>query len=158
MPWQCDFEPLASPVHPSPVSPSDFPIDLLQGDENIEADEDDEGDENDEDDTDDDPVGGLWDDNEGDEINEEPQSDESDESDDEDGIPRIAPWRLNLTALSQRYNMYAVAYREKVHISRIRSVVDHTVPTNPGESVPFQHHEDYPCHGIPRFYLPIAPI
>ncbi|KAJ3578386.1 hypothetical protein NPX13_g2175 [Xylaria arbuscula] len=139
VPWQCDdFEPLPSPVHPPPGSPSDVPFDTLQDDVNSESDallvqfDEHNGNGNgseagfepaqatDE----------LWDDSEDDEIDEDSQ-DSQDRDDETDGIPRIAPWRLNLTALSQRYNMYAVAYRGEVHISRIRSCVDHTVPTVP---------------------------
>ncbi|KAI0878901.1 hypothetical protein GGS24DRAFT_313092 [Hypoxylon argillaceum] len=57
------------------------------------------------------------------------------ESDDDefngDYVPEIAPWRLNLTALSQRYNMYVAAYRNGIHISRVRSCVDHALPPRP---------------------------
>lgn len=60
------------------------------------------------------------------------------ESDDDefngDYVPEIAPWRLNLTALSQRYNMYVAAYRNGIHISRVRSCVDHALPPRPGKS------------------------
>ncbi|KAI0966337.1 hypothetical protein F4678DRAFT_476049 [Xylaria arbuscula] len=61
---------------------------------------------------------------------------EDDDDDDDDGLarnkaPRVAAFRLNLTSLSQRYNMYAVAYRDTIHISRIRSCVDHSLPARP---------------------------
>ncbi|KAI0196895.1 hypothetical protein F4808DRAFT_303858 [Astrocystis sublimbata] len=46
-------------------------------------------------------------------------------------VPDIADWRLNLTTLSQRYNIYAVAYGEVIHIFRVRSCVDHTLPARP---------------------------
>ncbi|KAI1310372.1 hypothetical protein F5Y03DRAFT_392308 [Xylaria venustula] len=48
-----------------------------------------------------------------------------------DKVPPIAVYRLNLTSLSQRYNMYAVAYRDVIHISRVRSCVDHSLPAHP---------------------------
>ncbi|KAI0432086.1 hypothetical protein F5Y09DRAFT_168449 [Xylaria sp. FL1042] len=49
----------------------------------------------------------------------------------DDGVPLIAPYRLNLTTLSQRYNIYAAAYRNTIHISRVRSCVDHSLPARP---------------------------
>jgi hypothetical protein len=50
-----------------------------------------------------------------------------------DVVPGIASYRLNLTALSQRYNIYAVAYKNKIHISRVRSCIDNTLPARPGK-------------------------
>ncbi|KAI2635467.1 hypothetical protein GGS21DRAFT_83933 [Xylaria nigripes] len=47
------------------------------------------------------------------------------------GAPGIAPYRLNLTALSQRYNIYAAAYRTKIHISRVRGCFNNTIPAQP---------------------------
>lgn len=41
--------------------------------------------------------------------------------------PEIAPYRLNLTALSQRYNMYAVAYADEIHIYRVTDCVKHSI-------------------------------
>ncbi|KAI0408909.1 hypothetical protein F4802DRAFT_593766 [Xylaria palmicola] len=46
-------------------------------------------------------------------------------------VPRIGKCRINLTALSQRYNMYAAAYGKAIHISRVRSCVDHALPAHP---------------------------
>lgn len=46
-------------------------------------------------------------------------------------VPSIARWRLNLTALSQKYNLYFVAYRETIHVSRPRSCVYHNLPSVP---------------------------
>jgi hypothetical protein len=46
-------------------------------------------------------------------------------------VPVIALWRLNLTALSQHYNLYFAAYRDKIHISRPRSCVSHVLPQTP---------------------------
>ncbi|KAJ2985464.1 hypothetical protein NUW58_g5515 [Xylaria curta] len=48
-----------------------------------------------------------------------------------DRVPTIACYRLNLTALSQRYNIYAAAYGDVIHISRVRSCVDHTLLKHP---------------------------
>ncbi|KAI5861846.1 hypothetical protein GGS23DRAFT_598240 [Durotheca rogersii] len=45
--------------------------------------------------------------------------------------PRVATWRLNLTALSQIYNMYIVAYADKIYISRPRSCVTNALPPEP---------------------------
>ncbi|KAI0022288.1 hypothetical protein F4780DRAFT_213811 [Xylariomycetidae sp. FL0641] len=50
---------------------------------------------------------------------------------DEDAIPQVAVWRMNLTALSKTYNFYAVAYRDKIHISRPRSCVTNVLPAKP---------------------------
>ncbi|KXJ95485.1 hypothetical protein Micbo1qcDRAFT_192492 [Microdochium bolleyi] len=47
---------------------------------------------------------------------------------DEHAPPRIASWRLNLTALSQIYNFYVTAYRDQIHISRPRSCVTNRLP------------------------------
>lgn len=38
-------------------------------------------------------------------------------SDEEDGPPRIAEWRSNLAALSQRENLYFAAYQSRVHVT-----------------------------------------
>ncbi|KAI1213883.1 uncharacterized protein F4807DRAFT_409507, partial [Annulohypoxylon truncatum] len=66
--------------------------------------------------------------------------DESDESDDQDeaddtvegeGLPQVAPWRMNLTALSQVYNIYMVAYTDKIYVSRPRSCVTNALPAEP---------------------------
>ncbi|KAI0523857.1 hypothetical protein F5B22DRAFT_420885 [Xylaria bambusicola] len=128
IPWRGGPEPLpAPPMHssslasPSSLSP-DLAMDdagplenLLHGDALDFSQDDTDVEEEDDDDSDD--------------VDED---DVTDDSDSEDGvIPRIAPWRLNLTALSQRYNMYAVAYKNKVHITRIHSCVDHIVHTRP---------------------------
>ncbi|KAI0107533.1 hypothetical protein GGR51DRAFT_559336 [Nemania sp. FL0031] len=62
-------------------------------------------------------------------------ADDSDNNEDsepnEDKVPEIAPFRLNLTALSQHYNIYAAAYGSAIHISRVRSCVDHSLPPRP---------------------------
>ncbi|KAI1356679.1 hypothetical protein F5Y01DRAFT_1464 [Xylaria sp. FL0043] len=60
--------------------------------------------------------------------------DDEDDAGDElndSGVPLIAPYRLNLTVLSQRYNIYAAAYRNAIHISRVRSCVDHSLSARP---------------------------
>ncbi|KAI0848885.1 hypothetical protein F5Y00DRAFT_236902 [Daldinia vernicosa] len=49
----------------------------------------------------------------------------------EEGPPRIATWRLNLTALSQVYNMYMVAYTDKIYVSRPRSCITNSLPAEP---------------------------
>ncbi|KAF2971177.1 hypothetical protein GQX73_g2387 [Xylaria multiplex] len=60
-----------------------------------------------------------------------------DDDDDDDGefsgdkVPSISSFRLNLTALSQRYNMYIAAYKMSIHVSRVRSCVDHALPARP---------------------------
>lgn len=46
-------------------------------------------------------------------------------------IPSIARWRLNLTALSQRYNLYFVAYMDLIHVSRPRSCTTNDLPSKP---------------------------
>ncbi|KAJ8059196.1 hypothetical protein OCU04_012167 [Sclerotinia nivalis] len=38
------------------------------------------------------------------------------------GAPRPAFWRMNLAALSQRYNMYFVAYMDTIHITKPRTL------------------------------------
>ncbi|KAI1447685.1 hypothetical protein F5Y02DRAFT_350624 [Annulohypoxylon stygium] len=48
-----------------------------------------------------------------------------------DGLPRVAPWRMNLTALSQVYNIYMVAYSNKIYVSRPRSCVTNFLPVEP---------------------------
>ncbi|KAI1779500.1 hypothetical protein F4818DRAFT_436807 [Hypoxylon cercidicola] len=50
---------------------------------------------------------------------------------DEEGPPRIAKWRLNLTALSQIYNIYLVAYENGIHVSRPRSCITNALPPEP---------------------------
>ncbi|KAI1504441.1 hypothetical protein F5X99DRAFT_41067 [Biscogniauxia marginata] len=61
----------------------------------------------------------------------QPTPHDSDSESDEDGVPQIATWRLNLTALSAVYNFYVVAYKDKIHISRPRSCVTNVLPTKP---------------------------
>ncbi|KAF7870132.1 uncharacterized protein EAF02_009322 [Botrytis sinoallii] len=39
-----------------------------------------------------------------------------------EGMPRPATWRMNLVALSQKYNMYFVAYLDTIHITRPRTL------------------------------------
>lgn len=46
-------------------------------------------------------------------------------------IPRIATWRINLTALSQRYNLYFAAYKNRVLVSQPQSCVTHCLPAVP---------------------------
>ncbi|ETS87575.1 hypothetical protein PFICI_01403 [Pestalotiopsis fici W106-1] len=46
-------------------------------------------------------------------------------------VPPIAEWRLNLTALSQKYNLYFAAYSDKIHVSRPRSCSTHDLPSKP---------------------------
>ncbi|KAF7952755.1 hypothetical protein EAE96_005983 [Botrytis aclada] len=38
------------------------------------------------------------------------------------GMPRPATWRMNLVALSQKYNMYFVAYLDTIHITKPRTL------------------------------------
>ncbi|OTB02119.1 hypothetical protein M426DRAFT_24997 [Hypoxylon sp. CI-4A] len=45
--------------------------------------------------------------------------------------PRVATWRLNLTALSQVYNLYMVAYGDRIYVSRPRSCVTNALPPEP---------------------------
>lgn len=61
---------------------------------------------------------------------EESDEDPSEESD-RDDFPAVSQWRLNLTALSQRYNLYFSAYRHLIHVSRPRSCVTHSLPAVP---------------------------
>ncbi|KAK6948666.1 hypothetical protein Daesc_010436 [Daldinia eschscholtzii] len=49
----------------------------------------------------------------------------------EEGPPRVATWRLNLTALSQVYNIYIVAYADKIYVSRPRSCITNSLPAEP---------------------------
>lgn len=69
------------------------------------------------------------------EESDEDQTEESDENQNEvpdrDDFPRILQYRLNLTALSQRYNLYFTAYRNAIHVSRPRSCVTHSLPADP---------------------------
>lgn len=53
------------------------------------------------------------------------------DSDDNHLAPQIATWRLNLTGLSQVYNLYFVAYRNQIHVSRPRSCVTNALPAVP---------------------------
>ena len=46
-------------------------------------------------------------------------------------LPHISRWRLNLTALSQIYNLYFVAYRNRIYVSRPRSCVTNALPPHP---------------------------
>lgn len=49
-------------------------------------------------------------------------------SEDDYSFPRMARARLNLTVLSQRYNLYFVAYREQIHVfqpKRAPSILEH---------------------------------
>ncbi|KAI1805006.1 hypothetical protein F4811DRAFT_570633 [Daldinia bambusicola] len=50
---------------------------------------------------------------------------------DEGGPPRVSTWRLNLTVLSQVYNIYMAAYSDKIYISRPRSCVTNSLPAEP---------------------------
>ncbi|KAI1468904.1 uncharacterized protein F4812DRAFT_425130 [Daldinia caldariorum] len=50
---------------------------------------------------------------------------------DEGGPPRVSTWRLNLTALSQVYNIYMAAYSDKIYVSRPRSCVTNSLPAEP---------------------------
>ena len=65
----------------------------------------------------------------------EDSSEESDEDpgeeSDRDEFPAISQWRLNLTALSQKYNLYFAAYGNLIHVSRPRSCVTHSLPAVP---------------------------
>ncbi|KAI1422696.1 hypothetical protein F5Y12DRAFT_799397 [Xylaria sp. FL1777] len=102
-------------------TPNDDLSDMILGMESGELDDEDEEDDHDHDNDND---------NDDDDDDDDEDDNESDESS-EDKVPPVAPYRLNLTALSQRYNMYAVAYRSAIHISRIRSCVDNTLPARP---------------------------
>ncbi|KAH6666558.1 hypothetical protein B0J14DRAFT_194024 [Halenospora varia] len=48
--------------------------------------------------------------------------------------PHCARWRMNLTALSQRYNLYFAAYRNKLHVS-IPEGRGQTIPSRPNLKV-----------------------
>ncbi|KAI0013405.1 hypothetical protein F4779DRAFT_393224 [Xylariaceae sp. FL0662B] len=61
----------------------------------------------------------------------EPVAQEPEDTFDEEGPPQIATWRLNLTALSQVYNFYIVAYGDKIYVSRPRSCITHVLPVEP---------------------------
>jgi hypothetical protein len=72
--------------------------------------------------------------NEDDELESVSTESESDGPDAPEGprrVPAIARWRLNLTALSQVYNLYFIAFRNQIHISRPRSCVSHQLPPTP---------------------------
>jgi hypothetical protein len=63
---------------------------------------------------------------------------DDDDGDDEDPdvneeVPETAALRINLTVLSQRYNMYAVAYRDKIHIFRVTSCIENNLPARPSK-------------------------
>jgi hypothetical protein len=66
-----------------------------------------------------------------DSMNYEAAEEDDDLADAHHRVPSIARWRLNLTALSQRYNLYIVAYRNQIHISRPRSCISHCLPSTP---------------------------
>lgn len=76
---------------------------------------------------------------ESDEASAEDSHEDSSEESDEDpsevsdraGFPAALQWRLNLTALSQRYNLYFAAYHNSIHVSRPRSCVTHSLPAVP---------------------------
>ncbi|KAI1811624.1 hypothetical protein GGS20DRAFT_89184 [Poronia punctata] len=60
--------------------------------------------------------------------------DDNNANDDEDediGMPKIATDRINLSALSQHHNIYAVAYADEIHIKRVRSCVSNRIPPWP---------------------------
>ncbi|KAI1374139.1 hypothetical protein F4677DRAFT_447783 [Hypoxylon crocopeplum] len=61
---------------------------------------------------------------EGDDVSEE-------EAEEQDQLPQIALWRLNLNALSQVYNIYMVAYTNRVYVCRPRSCITNAVPGQP---------------------------
>ncbi|KAI0417980.1 hypothetical protein F5X98DRAFT_363475 [Xylaria grammica] len=65
------------------------------------------------------------------ELGDDSDEDDDDDFPDGDKVPPIAPFRLNLTVLSQRYNMYIAAYRRAIHVSRVRSCVEQTLPARP---------------------------
>ncbi|KAI1461646.1 hypothetical protein F4805DRAFT_240614 [Annulohypoxylon moriforme] len=66
-----------------------------------------------------------------DEEDDQDESDEPDETVEGEGPPRVAMWRMNLTALSQVYNIYMVAYADKIYVSRPRSCVTNALPVEP---------------------------
>ncbi|KAI1172816.1 hypothetical protein F4777DRAFT_560282 [Nemania sp. FL0916] len=51
--------------------------------------------------------------------------------DEESPVPKLGWSRLNLTVLSQKFNIYAVAYGSAIHIFRVQSCVDHGLPARP---------------------------
>ncbi|GAP83515.1 putative pyridine nucleotide-disulfide oxidoreductase family protein [Rosellinia necatrix] len=111
-----------------------------QGDHNDQIDQDNQdGDwygphgEGDGDDDDLDDQAGFNDDAPTPETASETSEEASDPEDEINGykVPRISTYRLNLTVLSQRYNIYAAAFKSAIHIFRVRSCVDHTVPGRP---------------------------
>lgn len=94
--------------------------------DDIELDsEDEEEDDND----DDEPVadGSISDADESD----VPASDSDSDLPEGSNAPRVSEWRLNLTALSQRYNLYFVAYRGQIHVSRPRCCITNRLPSSP---------------------------
>ncbi|KAI0116840.1 hypothetical protein F4814DRAFT_414137 [Daldinia grandis] len=66
-----------------------------------------------------------------DDFTDQEPATETDGALEEEGPPRIATWRLNLTALSQVYNIYMVAYTDKIYISRPRSCITNSLPAEP---------------------------
>ncbi|KAI3323442.1 hypothetical protein HD806DRAFT_496683 [Xylariaceae sp. AK1471] len=107
---------------------------------NVNMDEDEEEEEEDDDDDDDEDNDDDGDDDFDFDDAFGPASEPGDiappDGDVEDGlngdvVPGIASYRLNLTALSQRYNIYAVAYKDKIHIFRVRSCIDNALPARP---------------------------
>ncbi|TRX97923.1 hypothetical protein FHL15_001133 [Xylaria flabelliformis] len=61
----------------------------------------------------------------------DPENGGIDDESPEEQVPDISSYRLNLTTLSQRYNIYAAAYAEVIHICRVQSCVDHALPAHP---------------------------
>ncbi|KAI0890618.1 uncharacterized protein GGS22DRAFT_151411 [Annulohypoxylon maeteangense] len=70
-------------------------------------------------------------DEEEDDQDETNEADEADDAMEGEGPPQVATWRMNLTALSQVYNIYMVAYRDKIYVSRPRSCVTNALPVEP---------------------------
>ncbi|KAI8961855.1 hypothetical protein F5Y11DRAFT_348066 [Daldinia sp. FL1419] len=66
-----------------------------------------------------------------DDFDDQELATEQDGAMEEEGPPRIATWRLNLTALSQVYNIYMVAYTDKIYVSRPRSCITNSLPAEP---------------------------
>ncbi|RWA07082.1 hypothetical protein EKO27_g8023 [Xylaria grammica] len=157
--WNIPLPPPASVSHTLEIesdSDSDSDIDMnddqpAQGDQDDKASQEDQSDQedlsdqenggeqehggDDADGADDEDDEGFFPDDDPPDINSE-LGDDSDEDDDDDfpdgdKVPPIAPFRLNLTVLSQRYNMYIAAYRRAIHVSRVRSCVEQTLPQRP---------------------------
>ncbi|KAI0136537.1 hypothetical protein BJ170DRAFT_677408 [Xylariales sp. AK1849] len=64
-------------------------------------------------------------------VGSESNTDDEDFPEGHHRVPTIARWRLNLTALSQYHNLYFVAFRNQIHISRPRSCISHRLPSTP---------------------------